>query len=203
MARLVGRRRKGAGMALEDKKTLVVGEMHFFTADEHTKPPTVTAYKQDSTPGKTTALAGWENLGHTQMENPLKITVSGGEVTVKGSLQKHALRTATSDRNFAIEVSLHQFDKNTIKKWMGKNAVEDTGLVYAKPKPQPWRVALLGICEDEGNVFMIHAGSVDIAPNGDFDVQNTEDLVALPVKLTVLTDKEGKTLGMSEVTPLS
>lgn len=50
---------------------------------------------------------------------------------------------------------------------------------------------------------MIHAGSVDIAPNGDFDVQNTEDLVALPVKLTVLTDKEGKTLGMSEVTPLS
>ncbi|WP_165218178.1 hypothetical protein [Schaalia sp. ZJ1691] len=183
-------------MALNDKATLVVNVMNFYTAEAGKKPPTVQAYTQN----KEQALTGWTNIGHTSLDSPFKITTEGGDVSVQGSLQNHALRTSTTDKTYALELELNQFDKDTLKRYLGANAVEKDGFVYAKTRPASSRVALLGIAEDENGLFGIHGGSVDISANGDIDVSSIEDLASLPIKFTFLEDADGKSLGLMPVT---
>lgn len=186
-------------MAMDDNKTLIVATAQIYTAPVDTKAPTVTAYKTN----KTTALTGWTNVGHTSSDTPFKITKSGGDVTTKGSLQKKKLRTSIGDVSYSIEIALEQFDAPSIKRYLGANAATVDGITYAKSKPTAEHCALLIAIEDEANICFIHAGKCDIVANGDFDVNNVEDLVSLPVKFEVLEDRNGNTLGIGEVVSLA
>lgn len=186
-------------MALDDNKTLIVATAQIYTAPVDTKAPTVTAYKTN----KATALTGWTNIGHTAADNPFKITKGGGDVTTKGSLQKKKLRTSIGEVSYSLEISLHQFDAPSIKRYLGANAETTDGITYAKSKPTAEHCALLIVIEDEGNVCFIHAGKADIVANGDFDASNIEDLVALPIKFEILEDKNNNTIGIGEVVSLS
>lgn len=185
----------------DDKATVIVNTMHFYTAAADTAAPQMTQLA--STASRAEALSAWTEIGHTSLESPFKLTSEGGEVTVKGSLQKKALRTTTSDKTFTIELDLEQFDAATIKRYLGANAAAKNGLTYAKSKPTAERAALLGIAEDDNGILVIHAGRVDIGANGDIDVSNVEDLAALPIKFTVLEDADGNTIGISPVTPVT
>ena len=184
---------------LDDNATLIVDRMDFYTAPEGTAVPTKAEIAK--MPG--VAPTGWTNIGHTDMDNPLKITPDGGEVTAKGTLQKHIHRTSISDRKLTIELNLMQFDKATIKRFLGANTVEKNGLLYAKSKPQSERVALLGFAKDGEGAWMLHAASVDVSGNGDLDISSIEDLASIPLKFTCLEDADGNTLGISPKAPVA
>lgn len=179
-------------MAINDKATMIINVMRFYTAPVGTAAPTAQAYWED----KTTALSAWEEIGHTSLESPFQLTSEGGEVQVKGSLQNHALRTTTSDKTWALELELSQWDKATIKRYLGANAKEVNGLLYAQTKATSEQVALLGVAEDGDRVMFLHGEKVDISASGDVDAGSIEDFVNLPVKFTFLEGENG-TVGVS------
>ena len=86
-------------MAINDNATLVVKTGRFYVNQVGTAAPT------DLTP---TALkaGGWEELGHTSLEDILSWVTEGGETTSLGSLQSPSLRTTTSGRTESFTTTL-------------------------------------------------------------------------------------------------
>ncbi|MDU6694318.1 MAG: hypothetical protein E6451_10980 [Enterococcus faecalis] len=189
-------------MAIIDSKSLVVDGMHFFTAEVDTVVSDAdlkTIAKGVQTDGAIT-LSKWEDLGHTSLDAPLKLTTEGGEVTTLGSLQNHALRTRTSDKIRSLEIDSVQFDEETIKMFLGANTLKEANLLWEQTKATPVQKAFLGVAVDGDGLFVIHGPKVDITANGDLDASNAEELAKLPLKFTFL--KSDKAKGAFAITPV-
>lgn len=174
-----------------DDYALIVGTARFYTAAVGTPVPDKAAL----TGNKKTALTGWEELGHTDIEKVFDVKSDGGETTVKGSLQSKALRTIVSPTTWSLTLDMIQFDKKTLKRYLGQNAKEHNGLVYAQSNPQPEKCALLILAEDGANVLVVHGEKVEISKGGDFDIDDTEDFASIPLKFTFLDGEHGS-IGM-------
>lgn len=95
---------------------------------------------------------------------------------------------------------MQQFDKESIKLFLGGNSVEDGDLVYAQEKPRATTRALFGVGYDGDNIFLVHGPKTDITANGDFEAADTESLSSLPIKFTFLKEASAKgTFGLSPV----
>lgn len=159
-------------MALNDDATLVIGAGNYLHAVTGTAAPVdLTA------PG-----APWENFGHTSLEDILSIESEGGEATVIGTLQKRNLRTKYSTRTETLKFTLQQFDKQALKFYYGKNAVElPDGMVGAPENPEPTTAAFLAVFIDGENVFGFYAPKAEIYRADDMALADTESLAGLPL----------------------
>lgn len=175
---------------LKDEATLVVTEARFYKAAVGTEPP------GDLT--KMDAATAWTEIGHTSPSDPLSITTEGGDVEVLASLQNKKLRTLTKDITQSLELTLYQFDKETLKFFLGENAVVNGKFMYRANNIQPVSCALLCVVQDGTNVFGVHAYKTEASANGDFSAEDSENLTGLPVKFTALghNDKPA-TFGMT------
>lgn len=163
---------------LNDRATLKVDSGNYFRAPVGTAAPTDLLDPEAD---------GWENLGHTSLEEIMANETEGGEKTVLGTLQNRNLRTTYSDRTETFTINLQQFDTPSLKLFYGSNAqVLPNGMVTNENKGTPTEAAYLAVFVDKDNVFAIYAPKVEIFRGDNFALEDTESLNSLPLSITPL-----------------
>lgn len=169
-------------MAINDTSTLVVKTGRFYVAPIGTEAPT----ELDRASLET---AGWEQMGHTSLEDILAWATEGGETTTLGSLQSPSLRQTTSARTESFTTTLLQWDAQTLPFYFGNNMELIPGsLIFlgVKSAPEPVRRAFLVVFEDGQNRFPVYAPAASITRGDDLSIDSTEDLAGLPIQISLL-----------------
>lgn len=162
-------------MAKIDSATLKIGIGNYWLA------PVGTAVPEDLLePG-----VGWENLGHTSLEDILANESEGGEATVLGTLQNPSLRTTYSARTETFGINLQQWDEASLRLYFGSNATSDVanGMLQVPIVPAPTAKAFLAVFEDGANAFGLYAPKVEIMRADNFELSDTESLASLPLSI--------------------
>ncbi|WP_051298077.1 hypothetical protein [Brevibacterium album] len=180
-------------MAFNDDAVIKIATAHFYTAPVGTDAPT-----DPANPG-----AEWENVGHTTLENILSMTTEGGERTVLGSLQNRNLKTSHSARQVTFNFSIHQFDADGIKLYLGANAVTEGGRIGPADTPAPTQRAFY-VCVEDGDQYTdFYVPRADILGSDDLALADTESLASLPLGVTPLRmNDRGSAWYTSPVAPL-
>lgn len=178
-------------MALNDNATLVVGTGNFLTAPVDTAMPTdLTA------PG-----AGWENVGHTSLEDIFGVSSEGGEATTLGTLQNKSLRTRYGTRQETFTFTLQQFDTPALRLFFGSNAPTlANGSVGVPTNPVPTTCAFLAVFIDGENEFAFYVPKAEVYRGDDMTISDTESLAGLPLAIKAL--QSGTNNYTYAVTPL-
>lgn len=174
-------------MAINDQSTLVVKTGRFYVHDVGTPAPTDLSRSALET-------EGWEEMGHTSLEDILSWATEGGEATTLGSLQSPSLRQTTSARTESFTTTLLQWDEKTLPFYFGGNMELIPGsdiFMGVKSSPAPVTKAFLVVFEDGQNSFPVYAPSASIGRGDDLSIDSTEDLAGLPISITLL-NHEGK-----------
>lgn len=181
-------------MTLNDNATIVFDAGNYFTATY--SPTSPVAMPADLlAPG-----ASFDNIGHTSLDEVLRMASEGGDATQIGSLQNRTLRTKYSDRTDSILVTLEQFDTKSLKLYYGKNAtVGANGEVQVPTKGEPTIATFLAVFADGDNVFAIYAPKAEIF-RADTIAVPQDGLAGLP--LAVKPVKHGDNNWAYAITPL-
>lgn len=174
-------------MAINDNATLVVKTGRFYVNEVGTAAPTAL--------DKTSLLGeGWEEMGHTSLEDILSWATEGGETTTLGSLQSPSLRQTTSARTESFTTTLLQWDEKTLPFYFGDNMALIPGseiFMGVKSAPAPVKKAFLVVFEDGENQFPVYAPAASITRGDDLAIDSTEDLAGLPIQISLL-NHDGK-----------
>ena len=169
-------------MAINDTSTLVVKTGRFYVNAVGTDAPTAL--------DRASLLAeGWEELGHTSLEDILSWATEGGESTTLGSLQSPSLRQTTSARTESFTTTLLQWDEKTLPFYFGGNMELIPGseiFMGVKSSPEPIRKSFLVVFEDGQNRFPVYAPAASIGRGDDLAIDSTEDLAGLPIQISLL-----------------
>lgn len=163
-------------MALNDNALLVVGAGNYFTAPVGTPAP-----------ADLSALDSiWESVGHTSIEDIIGFNAEGGEATVLGTLQNPAVRTSRTKRTESFDITIQQFDTDSLKLYYGANATLDVSGKWLSPKgtPTPTIKAFLAVYVDGENRFGLHALKSEILRGDNLEFADTESLAGLPLNIT-------------------
>jgi hypothetical protein len=163
-------------LAFNDDAVIKIATAHFYTAPVGTPAPT-----DPLNPG-----ADWENVGHTTLENILSMTTEGGEKTTLGSLQNRNLKNSYSARSVTFNFSIHQFDEDGIKLYLGSNAVTRDGRIGQADTPVPTQRAFYVAVEDGEQFTDFYVPRADILGSDDLALSDTESLASLPLGVTPL-----------------
>ena len=169
-------------MAINDTSTLVVKTGRFYVNEVGTAAPTALDRASLLT-------AGWEELGHTSLDDILSWATEGGETTTLGSLQSPSLRQTTSARTESFTTTLLQWDAKTLPFYFGGNMelIEGSDIFMGvKSAPEPIRRAFLVVFEDGQNRFPVYAPAASIGRGDDLAIDSTEDLAGLPIQISLL-----------------
>lgn len=168
-------------MALNANSVLKIDTGHYFTAPVSTALPT----------DLTAPEAAWIELGHTSIEDIMAASSEGGEATVLGTLQNRQLRTTYSTRTESFDIQLQQFDADSLKLYFGSNMVDvngDGSLLGVPSTPTPTQSAFLAVYYDGERTFAIYMPKAEILRGDDFQLEDTENLSSLPIRITPLID---------------
>ena len=176
-----------------DRATLKIDAGYYYTAPVGTELPTDLLDPE---------AEGWEEIGHTSLEDIMGTESEGGEKTVLATLQNKSLRTTYSNRTETWTIQLQQFDTASLKLFYGSNAqtLAKHGAVTNETNAKPTEKAYLAVYIDGENVFAIWAPKTEIFRGDDFALENTEDLNSLPLAITPL--QNGSNTYTYAVTPL-
>lgn len=169
-------------MAINDTSTLVVKTGRFYVNEVGTAAPT-------SLDRASLLTAGWEELGHTSLDDILSWATEGGETTTLGSLQSPSLRQTTSARTESFTTTLLQWDAKTLPFYFGGNMelIEGSDIFMGvKSAPEPIRRSFLVVFEDGQNRFPVYAPAASIGRGDDLAIDSTEDLAGLPIQISLL-----------------
>lgn len=169
-------------MAINDTSTLVVKTGRFYVNEVGTAAPT-------SLDRASLLTAGWEELGHTSLEDILSWATEGGETTTLGSLQSPSLRQTTSARTESFTTTLLQWDAATLPFYFGGNMelIEGSEIFMGvKSAPESIRRSFLVVFEDGQNRFPVYAPAASIGRGDDLAIDSTEDLAGLPIQISLL-----------------
>lgn len=160
-------------MPLIDQATLTIGAGNYYTNAVGTDAPVDLLNPEAD---------GWDNVGHTSLEDILGISSEGGEATILGTLQNKSLRTKYSARTETMAFTLQQFDANGLRLFYGANAPTlANGMIGAPTDPKPTEAAILIVFVDGENVFAFWAPKAEIYRNDDMSLSDTESLAGLPI----------------------
>lgn len=159
-------------MSLIDNATLVIGAGNYFVS------PTGTAL-----PANLLAPAApWENIGHTSLEDILSAASEGGEATIIGTLQNKSLRTQYSNRIETFNITIQQFDAESLKLFYGSNMVTNgDGTMGVPTSPTVTVKGFCAIFTDGSKTFALYAPKAEIFRADDLALADTESLAGLPI----------------------
>ena len=173
-------------MALVDGGTLVPNAGNYFI---HRAGTTVDAIPEDLTDISALESAGWENIGHTDIEQVISFASEGGEITVLGTLQNPNLRTRVAPRSESFTINLQQWTLDALKLYYGDNAVElDGGRFLGVPTaPQATEASFLAVYVDaQSGAFGIFAQRASFLRGDNPEIDDTEGFASLPLQITPL-----------------
>lgn len=165
-------------MAFDSSATLVVGAGNFFTAPYNDTTP-------EALPGDLTAVtAPWVNIGHTSLEDIFSVASEGGEATTLGTLQSRTLRTSYSPRSESFNITLQQFDEDSLRLYFGSNATLGTsGELQVPSSPAPTVCSFLAVFVDGDNTFAVYAPKAEVLRADDLAIADAESLAGLPISI--------------------
>ena len=161
---------------LNDAATLKIGSGHFYRAAVDTAPPTNLA-----------TLTGWDEIGHTSLEDILAFSSDGGDATTLGTLQKPVLKTAYSPRTESFTFNLAQFDMESLKLYFGSNMASIDGgtseWLGVPLTPAPTNSAFLLVLTDGVVSIGLYAPKAELYRADDMSFSDTESLQSLPIQV--------------------
>lgn len=166
-------------MTLLDNSTLVISGGNYYTHDT-----LGTTAPEDLT----TIPAGFDNLGHTDLEDVIAFATEGGEATTLGTLQKRTLRTTYSNRIDTFTFNLQQFDEDSLKLYYGSNMAElNVGSIWrtVPDSPEITVRTFLAIFSDGNKRFGIYAPAAEIYRADDAEF-TSDELAGLPIQIKPL-----------------
>jgi len=172
-------------MPLVDAGYTIPGTAFCYTATQDTAAPANT----------NVALAApavaWSLVGHLGLDDGTgmpNFEFDGGEVTVKGSMSKKAIRTSVSKIGRTIPFALSQFTRECLSLYYGGTGGTTTGAfeVLASSDGVPTRKALLFTFNDGGNWVGFYAPRVDIIGADAISTEDVENAILLPLRATIL-----------------
>lgn len=161
-------------MALKDNATLVINTGNFFTAEPETDFPA----DLDNIP------EAWENIGHTSLEEIFSQSSEGGEATILGTLQNKTLRTTRSTKTDTFNITVQQFDADTLKLFYGSNMIVDGDLLGVPQDPVPTTKAFLAVFVDQGRHFCLYVPKAEILGGDAPTFDDAENLAGLQLAIT-------------------
>jgi hypothetical protein len=170
-------------MPLVDAGYLIPGTAFIYTAAEGTVAPAVSAL---AAPPVAWTLAG--HLGRDDGTGMPNFERDGGDVTVKGSMSKKAIRSQTSKITRSITYSLSQFTREALGLYYGGNGAAVTGYfdVLASNDGVPTRKAVLFTFLDGTTWVGFWAGVTDTIGADALATEDVENAVLLPLRTTIL-----------------
>lgn len=178
-------------MALDDDADLVpaIGEYWFHPVVD-TPPPA-----DPDDPG----ADGYDDLGHTALEDPFAIVSEGGEQTVLGTWRNKQKRTVNSPRVESVAFVLQQWTEDNYRLYYGSNAAMDsTGYVMVPENATPTEGTLFVLIRDGEETLPLWFPRVSIYRADDITA-DPEALMGLPVRATIL-GRSGET-GLYGIAP--
>lgn len=165
-------------MALDDAADLVpaVGE-YWFQEVVNADPPA-----DEDNPG----ADGYDDMGHTALEDPFGLVSEGGEQTVLGTWRNKSKRTVQSPRVESVAFVLQQWDGVNYRYYWGANAAPDPNGYYMAPEnPVPVVGTLWVLIRDGDETLPLWFPHVSIYRADDITA-DAEALMGMPVRATIL-----------------
>lgn len=160
--------------------TLLPAVGHFYTAPEGTEPPV-----DPLEPG-----VDWSDVGNTPVSDILTFNSEGGEENIIATLQNARHRVARTDLIESFALALHDFTESSYELYYGTNADLTTYEGWYGPNaeaPAAWTGAFLGVLVDGEAHFPIYVPKCEIYRAEGISLPGTEELAALPIRVTPLT----------------
>lgn len=132
---------------------------------------------------RTATALGWENAGHTSLDNDFAPFFDGGESTTRGTRQNANLRTQVATATEGVEISRVQADTDTLKSYYGGGEGVAAGRFDAPDSATPIEKAVLivymdgerRIAEYHPKASVVRSGAIRTAKGGwlEFPVRFT------------------------------
>ncbi|KWT60599.1 hypothetical protein ADL21_18275 [Streptomyces albus subsp. albus] len=177
-------------MALIDDAAIVAAGGYIFIADPDTDKPV--DLKDPTKPG-----GGWENIGHTKLDELPEFGRDGDDPEIKGSWQNAKLRATTPDVTYSITFQSIQATALTYQLYFGAGpaAVQADTSFRIPATPVPQTKALLVVLVDGTNYLPLYHPRVSLLGSDAVGMAN-DDFVAFPIKATILgSAKMGNSIG--------
>src|SRR5690606_36465950 len=173
-------------MALIDGGTFVpnAGNYYIFR-----NPITIDTLPEHLTDAAAIALAGGDNIGHTDIDSVIEFASEGGEITVLGTLQNPNRRARVAPRSENFTINLQQFTEYALKLYYGDNMESlDGGRFLGVPTaPSATEGSFLAVYNDaQSGTFAIFAPRASFLRGEDPEIDDTEDFASLPLQITPL-----------------
>lgn len=171
-------------MALNDALVLVPGKGAVFTSTSGTDP--WTAAEVDAFVSAGTIPAGWNHLGHTDIDSPLTPAQDGGDTTTLGSWQNDALKQTQAAVTDSFTVPAEQvLDTDILTLYYGGGTATTPGEFSAPDSPaaqeRAWQVVFI-----DGTTAFGWGGAKASILRGDAANIATDDFMKLPLTFTIL-----------------
>lgn len=165
-------------------KTLLPGTGRFYTAPEGTEPPT-----NPLEPGE-----DWQDVGNTPISDIMTFNSEGGEENILQTLQENRHRVSRSDIIESFALALHDFTEDSYELYYGTNMDKSSYAGWHGPDasaPKPFVGAFLGVLIDGDSHLPIYVPKAEIYRAEGLSLPGTEELAALPIRVTPLTLRPG------------
>ena len=176
--------------------TLLPGTGYFYTAPDKTPPPA-----NPLEPGDT-----WTDVGNTPVENILTFDSEGGEETILATLQNARHRVARTDLIESFALALHDFTRESYELYYGTNLDDTSEAGWIGPNgaaPVAAKRAFLGVLIDGDSYFPIYVPSSEIFRAEGLSLPGTENLAALPIRVTPLSVEGKQPYYIKPITPVA
>lgn len=172
-------------MALTDSAVLVPGVGHIFTNTTTGSTWTLTQLTTYQSAG--TIPAGWNELGHTDLDSIITFTADGGDTTNKGSWQNSSLRTViTTAAVDAFTVNAEQvIDDDVLKLYYGGGDDSVAGRFAWPDAPAAIERSVMLVMLDGTTPLGLSVQRASIL-RADVPTMASDDFIKLPLKFTVL-----------------
>lgn len=179
-------------MPLVDAGFLIPGNAFVYEAPAGTVKPAATNVALSAPP------APWTLLGHLGLDDGTGMPAfpfEGGESTVKGSMSKKAIRTATTRTTRYVDFGMSQFTRRVLALTFGGDGGAVTGYfdVDVDDDGVPTETALLFTFRDGSNWVGWHAQKTSISAQEGLNLDDVENAVLLPLRATLLDPVTGST----------
>lgn len=186
----------GVGNTKVTGSTLAAGIVVAFVEDLGGTALTITATGSSLTGGSTpavtatttTAVNGWDNVGHTSRGTLPEFGFDGGKLEMKGSWQKERLREVQQTSNPIedyVTILLEQWDEDAFAMYFGANASETPGVFGVDGTDVPIEKSVFILIVDGSTNVGFYASKASIQRDSAIKM-TVDDFAVLPVKATFL-----------------
>lgn len=156
-----------------------------FTAPKNTALPPISGFTKDAD-----SVGGFENFGHTSSDNPIELSVDGGDASSRRSWLRDNLITIYEDTTWSASGNSIQTDKATVQKiYGGWDTSDGFGSVVPSAK-RATDLAMVILSQDDTGKMLFYIPNVSFT-FGDAPSFDIENFFEIPFSATFQAPESG------------